>query len=146
MNHGITTQEQIDDIDRVLREELIDSGVICAILIDTSGNVISTSGSGEATYDIPALAALAAGNFASIDAMAKLVGEKEFAFQYHKGENINIHFSKVQEDILLITMFNSQLSLGFLRLKVADAIVQIQNICWLGGGEGLPLVAPGGMA
>ena len=41
------------------------------------------------------LAALAAGNFGAVDAMAKIVGEEEFSLLFHKGEDENLHFSKV---------------------------------------------------
>jgi len=33
----------------------------------------------------------------------------------------NIHFSKVTDEFLLITIFGKEVSLGFLRLKVAEA-------------------------
>ena len=72
---------------------------------------------------------MAAGNFAAVDAMAKLVGESEFSLLFHKGEKASIHFSRVSNEYLLITMFGKDLSLGLLRLKVADTIAAIQTIC-----------------
>ena len=70
---------------------------------------------------------LAAGNFATVDAMAKLVGEQEFSLLFHKGTDCNIHFSKIDDELLLITMFGKNISLGFLRLNVVETIEQIKK-------------------
>ena len=73
-------------------------------------------------------AALAAGNFAAVDAMAQLVGEQEFSLHFHKGETESIHFSKVNGDILLITIFGNDISLGFVRLKTTEVIDKIKSL------------------
>ena len=58
----------------------------------------------------------------------KSLGEKEFSLLFHKGEKESIHFSKVGEGQLLITVFGKDVTLGFLRLKVAEAIEKIQGL------------------
>ena len=73
-------------------------------------------------------AALAAGNFATVDAMAKLVGEQEFSLLFHKGTDCNIHFSKIDDELLLISMFGKEISLGFVRLNVVEAIEDIRKL------------------
>ena len=40
----------------------------------------------------------------------------------------NIHFSKIDDELLLITMFGKSISLGFLRLNVVEAIERIKKI------------------
>ncbi|MGM0451910.1 MAG: roadblock/LC7 domain-containing protein [Thermodesulfobacteriota bacterium] len=120
------TKEQIESIENVLEEELIDLGVQSVILMDLAGNVIVNLDSGEANHDVFSLAALAAGNYGAVSAMANIIGEQEFSLLFHKGEEESIHFSKVVEDLLLLTIFNKNVSLGFLRLKVAEAIKRIQ--------------------
>ncbi|MBA7685728.1 hypothetical protein ES703_94154 [subsurface metagenome] len=117
-------QEQLDAIEEVLLEDLFDVGVNCIFLIDMAGNVIANLDNGE----IYSLAALAAGNFAAVSTMAKIVGEDEFSLLFHKGEKESIHFSKVLTDFLLITIFGRGISLGFLRLKVAEATEKIKKI------------------
>ena len=79
-------------------------------------------------YDVYSFAALAAGNFATVDAMAKLVGEQEFSLLFHKGQDSNIHFSKIDDELLLISMFGKEISLGFLRLNVVDVIEKIRQL------------------
>ncbi len=128
MNYGIVSQEQLEQIDAILSEKLIKLGVDCVIIIDMAGNIITVKDNRENKYDVYSFAALAAGNFATVDAMAKLVGEQEFSLLFHKGQNSNIHFSKIDDDLLLISMFGKEISLGFLRLNVVEVIERIRKI------------------
>ncbi len=131
MNYGVVSQEQLEKIDEILSEQLIKIGVDCVIIIDMAGNIITAKDNGASRYDVYSFAALAAGNFATVDAMAKLVGEQEFSLLFHKGTDCNIHFSKVDDELLLITMFGKHISLGFLRLNVVKALEQIRKL-WTG--------------
>lgn len=120
--------EQLNTIEEVLQQDLIDLGVNCVFLIDMAGNVIANLDNGKIKHDIYSLAALAAGNFGAVSEMAKIIGEDEFSLLFHKGEKESIHFSKVMTDFLLVTIFGKETSLGFLRLKVAEAIGKIKRI------------------
>ena len=128
MNYGVVSQEQLEKIDQILTENLVKIGVDCVIVIDMAGNIITAKEKGENKYDVYSFAALAAGNFATVDAMAKLVGEQEFSLLFHKGTESNIHFSKIDDELLLITMFGKNISLGFLRLNVVEAIDRIKKL------------------
>ncbi|MFP3980049.1 MAG: roadblock/LC7 domain-containing protein [Desulfobacterales bacterium] len=121
------SKEQIESIEEILQKELIDLGVQSVILMDLAGNVIVNLDSGESDHDVFSLAALAAGNYGAVSAMANIIGEQEFSLLFHKGEEESIHFSKVVDDLLLLTIFNKNVSLGFLRLKVGEAIKRIQS-------------------
>ena len=128
MNYGVVSQEQLEKMDEILSDKLIKIGVDCAIVIDMAGNIITAKDNGKTKYDVYSFAALAAGNFATVDAMAKLVGEQEFSLLFHKGTDCNIHFSKVDDELLLISMFGKEISLGFLRLNVVEAIEDIRKL------------------
>ncbi|MGE4520694.1 MAG: roadblock/LC7 domain-containing protein [Desulfobacteraceae bacterium] len=121
-------KNQIEQIEKVLNEELIELGVANVILLDLAGNVIVNLDNGETTHDVYSLAALAAGNFGAVSAMANLIGEQEFSLLFHKGETESIHFSKVTQDLLLLTIFGKSVSLGFLRLKVSEAVKKIEAL------------------
>jgi predicted regulator of Ras-like GTPase activity (Roadblock/LC7/MglB family) len=121
-------QNQLDAIDNVIRANLIEAGLDNVIFMDMAGNTIAKHDNGKSHLDSTAFAALAAGNFAAVDAMAKLVGESEFSLLFHKGEKSSIHFSKVDDETLLITMFNKNISLGLVRLKVSETIEEINKI------------------
>jgi predicted regulator of Ras-like GTPase activity (Roadblock/LC7/MglB family) len=128
MNYGVVSQEQLEKMDEILSDKLIKIGVDCAIIIDMAGNIITAKDNGKSKYDVYSFAALAAGNFATVDAMAKLVGEQEFSLLFHKGTDCNIHFSKIDDELLLISMFGKEISLGFLRLNVVEAIEEIRKL------------------
>ena len=121
-------KSQLNAIDKVISTNLIESGIDYVIFMDMAGNTIAKHDNGKNKLDSIAFAALAAGNFAAVDAMAKLVGESEFSLLFHKGKKLSIHFSKVYDDTLLITMFTKDISLGLVRLKVSEAIKLINKI------------------
>ncbi len=121
-------QEELETIETILKEDLVDSGVHSVLLIDMAGNIIAKEDNGSCEHDLYSLAALASANFAAVDTMAKIVGEEEFSLLFHKGESENIHFSKVNVEFLLITIFGKETALGLLRLKVAEAIEKINDI------------------
>jgi predicted regulator of Ras-like GTPase activity (Roadblock/LC7/MglB family) len=121
-------QSQLDAIDSAILTNLIESGIDHVIFMNMAGNTIAKHNNGKSRLDSTAFAALAAGNFAAVDAMAKLVGESEFSLLFHKGEKLSIHFSKVNEETLLITMFNKDIALGLVRLKVAETVKEIIHI------------------
>jgi hypothetical protein len=71
----ILDQEQLDSIEEVLQKDLMDLGLKCVILIDMAGNIIANLDNGEVGHDVYSLAALAAGNFGAVCAMAAIIGD-----------------------------------------------------------------------
>jgi predicted regulator of Ras-like GTPase activity (Roadblock/LC7/MglB family) len=124
----VFTPAQLSKIEAALVEDLLDLGVHSVTLIDMAGNIISTMDNGKNKHDLYSLAALAAGNFGAVSTMAGLIGEEEFSLLFHKGKKENIHFSKVTGEFLLITIFGKEVSLGFLRLKVAEATEKLISV------------------
>ena len=119
-------QEKLAGIEEILEKDLIDKGVKCVLLIDMAGNIIANLDSDKAELDIYSLAALAAGNYGAVGAMANLVGEDDFSLLFHRGKDVNVHFTNILNYYLLIDIFDNGLSLGFLRLIVADAVKKIK--------------------
>lgn len=120
------SEEHLDRIEYILQENLIDKGVSCSLLIDMAGNIIANLDDREKQLDIYSLAALAAGNYGAVRAMANIVGEDDFFLLFHRGKDVNVHFKNILNDYLLITIFTNELSLGFLRLTVANAMRKIK--------------------
>ena len=124
----VLDQEHIEGIEEILQDYLPEAGIHSILLIDMAGNIIAEHESDGTSHDIPALAALSAANFGAVNAMAQIVGEQEFSILFNKGEKENIHYSRVMEDFLLVCVFDNEVSLGLLRLKVAKAIGKIVEI------------------
>lgn len=127
----ILTRNEIGKLEEIISEELLDSGAELVVVADLSGNLILRCGSLEMN-DIFSLAALSAANFAATAEIAKLIGEEDFTLMFHKGGKRNIHFSRLGKDYLIITLFNDNVSLGLIRLKLVGAIQQLSAVL---GGE-----------
>jgi predicted regulator of Ras-like GTPase activity (Roadblock/LC7/MglB family) len=117
----ILTKNDIRKLEGIIAEKLLDSGAEHVIVVDLSGNLLMHSGSLEMS-NIFSLAALSAANFAATAQIAKLIGEEDFTLLFHKGDKRNIHFSRLGKDYLIITLFNDNVSLGLIRLKLGSAI------------------------
>jgi predicted regulator of Ras-like GTPase activity (Roadblock/LC7/MglB family) len=121
-------QNQLDKIEKVLEKDFIGIGVHCVCMIDLAGNVLASLDNGKIEFDVYTLAALSAGNFGAVNAIAKVIGEEEFSLLFHKGKRESIHFSRILADFLLVVIFGKETSLGFLRLKAGEATSKIKKI------------------
>ena len=117
----ILTKNEIRKLEKIISERLLDSGAEHVILVDLSGNLLMQCGTLEMD-DFFSLAALSAANFAATAEIAKLIGEEDFTLLFHKGDKRNIHFSRLGKDYLIITLFNDNVSLGLIRLKLGSAV------------------------
>ena len=120
-------ENQLDSIEKKLRVEVVDLGVHCVCLIDVAGNILVDLDNGKDSFDVYSLAALAAGNYGAVDAIATIIGEEEFSLLFHKGKNRSIYFHKILQNFLLVIIFGNETSLGHLRLKVAAVAADIEK-------------------
>lgn len=132
------TQKQLNRLNNILRHNLIDKGVSCSLLIDMAGNIVVSLDDGKTRPDIYSLACLAAGNFGAVKAMADIIGEGDFSLLFNKGKNVNIHYKVIASDYLLINIFNKDLSLGFLRLKVTEVVKKMKDLLLIPVEEIIP--------
>lgn len=122
------SQEHIGIIEGVLQKELMPLGLQTAMLIDQAGNILVKIDNGGRELDLNSLAALAAGNFAAVSMIAELIGEQEFSLLFNKGVKENLNFSKFLEELLLVTVFGHDTTLGMLRLRIAGATQKLKTI------------------
>jgi predicted regulator of Ras-like GTPase activity (Roadblock/LC7/MglB family) len=121
------TKKQADGIGEILNCYLMNTGIDCCLLIDRSGNLLLSQGD-ALSMDTFGLAALTAANFGATEEIGRLIGEKNFSLLFHKGERENVHFSKIGDELILITIFGHAVSLGLVRLKVEEAAKAIIKI------------------
>jgi hypothetical protein len=65
---------------------------------------------------------------ASTDAIAKLIGEREFSALVHEGDKDSLHISLVNERIILLVLFDERSSLGLVRLRVRRAAADLVEV------------------
>ncbi|MFA6283196.1 MAG: roadblock/LC7 domain-containing protein [Desulfurivibrionaceae bacterium] len=120
MQDFILTAEILDKARNAIEGSLIQAGVRTALLIDGAGNILSNCGHDSDDIDAISLAALAAANLGATSQIAKLIGEEDFSLLFHKGKNGNIHFGRIGDELILITIFGEDVSLGLVRCRVTD--------------------------
>jgi predicted regulator of Ras-like GTPase activity (Roadblock/LC7/MglB family) len=123
----ILSEEDVKRIDTCLRKVLKKSAAVSAYLIDRSGQLVANCGS-PATMDVSAFSALTAANFGATSEIAKLLGEQEFNLLFHKGQNENVYFSLVGENMIIVIVFDDRTTLGLVRLSInmiMDELLQI---------------------
>ncbi|MFZ5774449.1 MAG: roadblock/LC7 domain-containing protein [Thermodesulfobacteriota bacterium] len=128
MRDFILTADILEKARSAIDTSLIAAGVRTALLIDSAGNILSNCGQGTNDIDAISLAALAAANLGATSQIAKLIGEEDFSLLFHKGKNGNIHFARIGEELILITIFGEDVSLGLVRCRVTDLSDALQKI------------------
>ncbi len=120
-------EEAAQRIDRILVQFLGESGAMDALLIDRSGQLLARGGSAR-SLDTVSLSALAAGAFSSTAAMARLLGEPEFTVLFHQGIKENIHVAAVDDQAILLAVFDHRTTVGMVRLFAKEAAAAIGTV------------------
>jgi predicted regulator of Ras-like GTPase activity (Roadblock/LC7/MglB family) len=115
----IVSIDVLDEVRSYLSTEVMTEGISAILVIDNAGSLIVNIGS-KIELDAIALAAVAAANFAATEQIARLIGERDFVLLFYKGHNESFHFSKIGQEYIIVTIFDNALSLGLVRLKIAE--------------------------
>ncbi len=124
----ILTAETVKQVKEVINDKLINDNVQTVLVIDGAGNILAHCGKDTEGLDAISLAALTAANFGATSQIAKLIGENDFSLLYHKGEKANIHFARLSGEMILVSIFGDDVSLGLVRVRVEELAVLIQKI------------------
>lgn len=116
----------LDDVKNYLTQEILTDGVSSVLIIDNAGTLIVNIGT-KPSLDATSLAAVAAANYAATQQIARLIGEQDFVLLFYKGLNESFHFCRVGEEFIIVTVFENSLSLGLLRLKIAEAAAVLEK-------------------
>src|SRR6185369_5349014 len=129
-------EEAAQRIDGILLRFLEESSAVDALLIDRSGQLLARGGTSR-SLDTVSLSALAAGAFSSTAAMARLVGEPEFTMLFHQGLKENIHVAAVDDQAILLAVFDHRTTVGMVRLFAKEATAAIGTV--LAESKGRPV-------
>ena len=118
------TQDDFTGITESLNRFLGETKSICALLVDRSGQLVTTVG--DATgLDRTAFATLTAADYSANDQLAKLVGENDFSSLFHQGEKESIYVADIARRLLLVIIFDSRTTVGLVRLRMKDEIEEL---------------------
>ena len=115
----VVSVDVLNDVRNYLSSEVMTEGITSVLVIDNAGSLIVNIGN-KIELDAISLAAVAAANFAATEQIARLIGERDFVLLFYKGHSESFHFSRVGEEYIIVTIFNNALSLGLVRLKIAE--------------------------
>lgn len=120
-------EEEFKQISTICERLTKEANAKVVFLVDKNGQLLASAGD-TANIDTTSLASLTAGNIAATGGLAKLIGEKEFASQYHEGERDNFHISIVASRVILVVIFGERATLGLVRLRVKKASEELAGI------------------
>ncbi len=129
MSDFVLTIPVLEETRREIESHLIDAGAHTVFIVDQAGNIITSCGkTHNGILDFTSLAALTAANFAATSQIARLIGEDDFSLLFHKGKKDSIHFARLGDDFILVTIFGDDVSLGIIRLKVSELMLRLSSI------------------
>ncbi|HJQ09947.1 MAG TPA: roadblock/LC7 domain-containing protein [Gemmatimonadaceae bacterium] len=120
------TQDDFTAITESLRRFLGETKSLCALLVDRSGQLVTTVGDAPG-LDTTAFATLTAADYSANDQLAKLVGETDFSSLFHQGEK-SIYVADIARRLLLVTIFDSRTTVGLVRLRMKDEIEELTQL------------------
>src|SRR2546427_12163360 len=110
----IISDRELAIIMTALNKLMHDTSATSVMLIDKSGQVIATQGTGT-RRNATSLGALLAGAFSSLRHVAELLGEKDFCTIFQQGVHENIYTTMVEEQWLLVIVFEKLTQKGMVQ-------------------------------
>lgn len=126
LSNLIISDRDLTHISQTLMKLMNDTSASTVMLLDKSGQVISTQGTG-ARRNFTSLGALLAGAFSSSRHVAELLGEKDFRTIFQQGVHENIYTTMVEDQWLLVIVFDKLTHIGLVKVlskKISDELAR----------------------
>lgn len=114
-------------INTILQELLKNSNAASVLLLDKTGQLISSLGD-PPQFDMHSFASLCAADFEANAQLAILIGERDFSTLYHQGSNESMYLARVEQNIILVILFDKRTTLGLVRLRAKKAVDNLETI------------------
>ena len=121
------TEDDFGAITQSLQRFLFDSHARCALIVDRSGQLVTTVGD-RPDFDATAFATLTAADFSANAQLAKLIGETDFNTLFHQGERESMLLADVARRVILVVLFDNRATLGLVRLKMRQAVEELTKL------------------
>ena len=121
------SEEDFHRIDAILQAFLYDSNARCTLLVDRTGQLVTTAGE-KPDFDSVAFASLAAADFSANDQLASMIGETEFSSLFHQGEKESMYLADVARRVILVVLFDNRTTLGMIRIKTKAVVAQLTEV------------------
>jgi predicted regulator of Ras-like GTPase activity (Roadblock/LC7/MglB family) len=121
------SEEHYRQIQQHLTAFLRESNARCALLVDRTGQLVTTVGD-TPQFDPTAFASLTAADFSANDQLARMIGEAEFASLVHQGERESMLLADVAKRVILVVLFDQRATLGLVKLKAKPVVEQLARV------------------
>lgn len=123
----VVSEGELGNIARILGRLTQDTGASHVLLLDKSGQLISTQGQGG-QRDVVALGALLAGAFSSSRQVAEILGERDFRSILQQGVHESMYTSLIGEQWLLVIVFDRQTHVGLVKVLARKATEELDRV------------------
>jgi predicted regulator of Ras-like GTPase activity (Roadblock/LC7/MglB family) len=120
-------EEDARSIQVILVDFLRDSNARTALIVDRTGQMITTAGE-PPTFDPTAFASLTAADFSANDQLAKMIGEPEFGALFHQGEKESMYLADIARRVILVVLFDNRTTLGLVKLRVKNTVGELNKV------------------
>jgi len=123
----VISDRELAVISTALNKLMNDTNATSVMLLDKSGQVIASQGTGV-RHNATSLGALLAGAFSSSRHIAELLGEKDFRTIFQQGLHENIYTTMIGEQWLLVIVFDKLTHIGLVKVlskKASDEMGRI---------------------
>ena len=114
-------------INTTIQELLKNSNARSIMLLDKTGQMIASVGE-EPQFDLHSFASLCAADFEANAQLAELIGERDFSTLYHQGSNESMYLARVEQNIILVILFDKKTTLGLVRLRTKKAVESLSTV------------------
>lgn len=121
------TQDDNQSITQLLQRLLHDASARCALVVDRSGQLVTTVGE-RPNFDATTFATLTAADFSANDQLARLIGEADFSTLFHQGERESMLLADVSRKVILVVLFDTRTTLGLVRLRMRPAVEELSRL------------------
>jgi predicted regulator of Ras-like GTPase activity (Roadblock/LC7/MglB family) len=120
-------EEDARSIQVILVDFLRESNARTALIVDRTGQMITTAGEAP-NFDPTAFASLTAADFSANDQLAKMIGEPEFGALFHQGEKESMYLADIARRVILVVLFDNRTTLGLVKLRVKNTVGELNKV------------------
>jgi predicted regulator of Ras-like GTPase activity (Roadblock/LC7/MglB family) len=107
-------EEDIQQLDEVLRGFLGRSDATAALILDKGGFLITHQGDTR-KFDLTTIGALVSGAYMANETIANLIHETNFESVYQAGTQFSLFAANVDEECILLVIFRAQVGVGVVK-------------------------------
>lgn len=122
----VVSEDELANVSRTLGRLALDTSASYTILLDKSGQLVTSHGQGA--RDLTALGALMAGAFSSSRQVAEILGERDFRSILQQGVQESILSTLIGDQWLLVVVFEQQTHVGLVKVLARKASDELERV------------------